>query len=144
QVVAKDGAGGKFTTTYTYHVPAHHAQGLGFIGFERIAADDSRAGVRHEQVVELSYARTGTVKEEYSNQPDGTPMRSRAITNQEQSLGSAPDVRHFVYQHQVVDNLHEIGGTKNGVLIAQEVSTFSPDPMAHLTGNMASVTATIT
>ncbi len=111
-VEATDGAGGMFTTTYTYNGATENLEGRGFMGFEKIESVDLRNNIKHVQKFAKTFPKVGMLIEDTVYQPGGsTPISSQTVTLAQTNLDSTThNERYFPYVSASTEDVHEVGG----------------------------------
>ena len=138
-----DGIGGTFTQTYTYTGARRNLLGWGFEGFESVKVTDSRSNsLVSKATYEQSFPKFGQVLQSDVFQNNGTTLVSHTTyTNQDTVLHSTSyNDRHFISVQNSTEQDYEVGGPKNGLLIATKSKTSQFDNY----GNATNVTDTVT
>lgn len=99
---ASDGVGGLYTVDYAYHNAQYDIRGIGFAGFARIRATDSRNGVHKDTFYRQVWPLSGRKRQEAVVQPGATEqLVSQTTTDWDiQYFGTTaePNVSaHFLY-----------------------------------------------
>lgn len=137
QVTQSDGAGGAYTSTYSYTGAVESLQ-RGFAGFQSISVSDNRA----DSPVVKTYYRTdfpytGMVSQQDVYQHDGSTLMSHTVNTPAANSGYG---LYFPYVLNTTTETREVGGTKNGQLITSAYRSFTYDGY----GSATTVTTTLT
>ncbi len=142
-LTASDGIGGTYTRTYSYSGARTNVQGIGFEGFSSIAVADSRSGgsIRKSNFL-TAFPLSGMISEDDLYQSDGTTLIAKSsYTNSALNLKSASGSRsYFPYVSASTAQRYEVGGSKNGKLIATTTTSYTYDNF----GNATNVVTTVT
>lgn len=142
QVTTSDGTGGAYTQTYNYTGAREDIQGRSFEGFQSVTMTDSRANTPVVKTYyKTAFPYTGMVYQQDVFQNNGTTLISRTInTPAVITLSSTTNQqRYFPYVASTTTDRYEVGGTKNGLLVAQSSTSFTYDNY----GNLTSSTSTL-
>jgi RHS repeat-associated protein len=143
-VTATDGSGtgSMYTLTVTYKGAQEDVSGRGFLGFLQRTINDSRNGQFEDVSYDQTFPLTGSVTADTLYQSNHlTPIRSTTKDVRTLQLDSTPgNQRALVYAYSQTAKQYELGGSKNGSLIATSTSTYgTPDQF----NNFSSILTTV-
>ncbi len=130
QVTSSDGIGGLYNTTYRYLGARKNVPRNEFVGYSQVIETDGRSGsgVVRKTVYEQLFPLAGMVKKQEYLQADGTQISITTNDNRSITVGSGASLRYFTYVHQSVADQYEVGGSKNGQLIATTTTSHTISP----------------
>jgi RHS repeat-associated protein len=136
QFSASDGTGGTYQNTFTYSGARLNMQGRGFEGFATTTATDSRNGLIHSTAYAQSFPYIGAIVEDDLFQSNGTTPITKT-SNSYPTPASAPTTPQcslcfFSAATSTTTTHYEVGGTKNGLLIATASTSYQYDPYGTL------------
>jgi hypothetical protein len=118
RVDTNDGAGGVYTSTYTYVGAKLHLQGRGFLGFREVTATDARTHIATTTTYQQSFPYTSLVVnriKKLNGQILNDTTNTYACVNETAGNGScanqAPGTRYFVSLSQSIEQSYELNGT---------------------------------
>lgn len=140
------GTGATYTQTVTYEGAHEDFGGRGFVGFMKRIVRDSRTPnlqteIKYRQdfpFIEMAY------ESALRQSPSGTYITRVTNTPLAIVYGSGADVRQYPYVSQSTSDLHEVGGTYDGVKYATKVRTVTAiDSTSGLVTDQVTVTTEI-
>ncbi len=132
--------GGTYTQSFYYYGAWMNLQGRGFAGFASYSTVDSRTALYEHQYFERSFPYTGMKYEDVFSNGSVNPSIAEATPAMNTLDNTANNQRYFPYFSGVTVNQREVGGSENGDLITQTVTTYAYDNY----GNALTVNRTIT
>ena len=142
-LTAPDGAGATYTKTFAFLGAAYDGSGRGFLGYSSEIIQDSRPVAP----IRKSYFRTdfpyvGMVYQDDVYQANGTTLISHTTnTPSVKNLNTtAYNQRYFPYVSASATDKYEVGGSKNGQLIASSSASYTYDDYGNVTGSTTTLT----
>ena len=118
---------GAFQQQFFYSGARAHLQGRGFEGFAARRTYDSRTSLYEIDYLKQTFPYTGMRLQHTLLQNNlTTRVSDSSATLAMQALGNAGvQQRFFPYAQSVTDSQYELGGTLNGILVSQAVTSFT-------------------
>jgi YD repeat-containing protein len=133
---------GNYTQSFWYYGAWMNLQGRGFDGFNAKRTYDSRTQTYRYTYFQRRFPYTGLPQQEDLYQSDGVTLISHtvdtpAVTTLDATINNQ---RYFPYVSAMTEELREVGGTQNGLLITSRATNFTFDSF----GNATTVSQTVT
>ncbi len=151
QFSASDGLGGTYQNTFTYTGARLNLQGRGFEGFATTQSWDSRNGVYRKTTYRQDFPYTGSPSEIDVYQPNDTTLMSKTTHSYLQNelvsnssgysqSGTTCSWACFPYVSSTSVYHYEVGGPKNGNLVATDVTNTTYDAFGTATNTTVTTT----
>ncbi|MBS1994700.1 MAG: VCBS repeat-containing protein [Cyanobacteria bacterium SZAS LIN-2] len=135
QFVASDGAGGTYTDVFWYWGARLNLQGRGFEGFATTREYDGRNGTYRITKYRQDFPFIGGASEVDTYQPDLATFMLKVVNTFASTdlAGTNCSQRCFPYIATTTTSHYEVGGSKNGLLVATDAATYTYDAFGNLT-----------
>ncbi len=151
QFSASDGRGGTYHDSFTYAGARLNLQGRGFEGFATTQSWDSRNGVYRKTTYRQDFPYTGSPSEIDVYQPNDTTLMSKTTNSYLQNelvsnssgysqSGTTCSWACFPYVSSTSVYHYEVGGQKNGNLVATDVTNTTYDAFGTATNTTSTTT----